>query len=199
MKSIIKSTLLASTIAIGFKFLINQNPVNSIDATLEIPFLSYIEIKPINCVEIGVNWNIEDNMTTYSFSSRSISTKFAKKCINKGIKFVQNQLLIEEKKRVEFNSDVLNVYENIISEIEASDKIKDSTLILIEEYMQIFPKIKGYQFINSNLFNTRINSNIIESTLNISIYKNSWIYCLNAFLLSFWLFFVSFEYFKNEK
>ena len=198
MKSIIKSTLLASTIAIGFKFFINQNPVNSIDATLEVPFLSYIEIKPINCAKIGVNWNTKDNITTYSISSRSISRKFAKKCINKGIQFVQNKLLIEEKKRVESNADFLNVYEKITSNIKSA-KIKDSSLILIERYMGIFSKIKGYEYMNSNLLNRRISSNSIEPTINISTYKNSLIYCLNAFLLSFWLFFISFEYFKNEK
>lgn len=197
MKNIIKSTLLASTIAIGLKFFINKNPIYSIDASLKIPFLSYIEIKPINCVAIGVNWNIEENTTIYTFGSRSISKNFAEKCINKGVKFIQNQLLNQEKKREDLYDDFLNEYNNLASEIELSSKIDKSTLILIARYSQFFSKIQKYEYMNSNLLNKEINS--MEPNISKNIYKNSWRYSLISFLLSFWLFFASFEYKKNEK
>lgn len=197
MKNIIKSTLLASTIAIGLKFFINKNPIYSIDASLKIPFLSYIEIKPINCVAMGVNWNREENTTIYTFGSRSISKNFAEKCINKGIIFIENQLLKEEKKTEKIYYEFINEYKKIASEIEENATLNEKTLNLIARYSQLFLKIKKYEYMNSNLLNKDVDN--IKLNINTSIYKNSWRYSLIVFLLSFWLFFASFEYFKNEK
>jgi len=196
INTLIKSTSIASIVAIGLKVVLYQYPIHSVSARLLLPFNAYIEMKPIKCVAINVHW-INNNSTSYSFESRSISKKFATDCINKGIDFVHNQLNKKKINKEENYNNMISKKNKLLSQIESSNNLDQKTLNLIFEYNKFLSKLNRYEYYNSYILNNSINDR--KLVFKEYIYKNSWRYSLVAFLLSFWLIFSSLEYLKNEK
>jgi len=213
MKNIIKSTFISSAIAIGLKVFLNLYPVQTYKGILKIPISTQINMQNINCVSLSQERSIDS--TIFKFESKSISKDFARNCINKGVEFVRNELNKKELYLKKNYKTMLEEYNRLISKIENSNKLDQQTLFLIHEHNNTLSNLKEHRFYNSGKLETSVNNlkeyrfnnsdnleisvNNIELKLQTSIYKNKWRYTLIAFLLSYWLAFVSFEYLKNEK
>ena len=193
INNMIKSTFVASAIAIGIKVFLDFYPVQTHKAKIDIPFLTYLTMDKLNCVAIGKK-HINDR-TVITLETKSLSKKFAKNCLNKGIKYVQS-ILNQEKYKIKNNyKTTLNKYNNLRANVEmySRSKIDLKTLFLLTEYIQVEKELKEIEFYESDFLDN------IQFTSKILVYKNKWRYFIISFLLSFWLIFVSLEFLKNEE